>query len=106
MKTPEEFIKEYYQLPQSKIEKVRLKSLIKCIERYKEYYDSELKKLNIPVVMPSLPTSLKTLFSFIDDGCVEIFFYGNDGFDRQEKVKGKELMKKYILDAWNEGNEV
>ena len=55
--------------------------------------------------MPSLPTPLKDLFSFIDDGCVEIFFYGNDGFDRQEKVNGKELMKKYILDAWNEGNK-
>ena len=55
-------------------------------------------------VMPSLPTPLKDLFSFIDDGCVEIFFYVNDGFDRQEKVNGKELMKKYILDAWNEGN--
>jgi len=37
MKTPEEFVKEYYQLPQSKIETVRIKSLIKCIERYNEY---------------------------------------------------------------------
>jgi hypothetical protein len=50
MKTPEEFVKEYYQLPHSKIETVRIKSLIKCIERYKEYHDSEVIKLNIPAV--------------------------------------------------------
>jgi hypothetical protein len=51
MKTPEEFVKEYYQLPQSKIETVRIKSLIKCVERYKEYHESEVKKLTIPDVM-------------------------------------------------------
>lgn len=50
MKTPEEFVKEYYQLPHSKIETVRIKSLIKCIERYKEYHDSEVIKLNIPAI--------------------------------------------------------
>jgi hypothetical protein len=50
MKTPEEFVKEYYQLPHSKIETVRIKSLIKCIERYKEYHDSEVIKLNKPCV--------------------------------------------------------
>jgi hypothetical protein len=66
--------------------------------------EAETPALNKGAVMPSLPSSLKDLFAFIDDGCVEIFFYGNDGFDRQEKVNGKELMKKYILDAWSEGN--
>lgn len=54
MKTIEEFVKEYYQLPQSKIETVRIKSLIKCVERYKEYQDSEVKKLNIPAVIKSV----------------------------------------------------
>jgi len=54
MKTPKEFISEYYQLPQSKIETVRIKSLIRCLERYKEYYESEVKKLNIPVVSKSV----------------------------------------------------
>ena len=66
--------------------------------------NSEKPALQQGAVMPSLPTPLKDLFSFIDDGCVEIFFYGNDGFDGQERVNGKELMKKYILDAWKEGN--
>lgn len=51
MKTPEEFVNEYYQLPQSKIETVRIKSFIRCIERYKEYYESEVKKLTIPHVV-------------------------------------------------------
>jgi hypothetical protein len=51
MKTPEDFVNEYYQLPQSKIETVKIKSLIKCIERYKEYHDSEVKKLNMPDVV-------------------------------------------------------
>jgi len=42
---------------------------------------------------------IKDLISFIDDGNVEINFYGNDGSDNQEKVNGKELLKKYIHDA-------
>jgi hypothetical protein len=75
----------------------------RLIERITNLFSRE-PLMATPVVMPSLPIPLKDLFSFIDDGCVEIFFYGNDGFDRQEKVNGKELMKKYILDAWNEGN--
>jgi hypothetical protein len=51
-----------------------------------------------------MPSSIKELLSFIDDGSVEIFFYGNDGYDRQEKIDGKELLKQYILDAWREEN--
>lgn len=54
MKTPEEFIKEYYQLTQSKIETVRIKSLIRCLEREKEYHESEVKKLNKPDVIKSV----------------------------------------------------
>ena len=50
MKAPEEFVKEYYQLPQSKIETVRIKSLIKCVERFKQYYDSEVNKLNMSYI--------------------------------------------------------
>lgn len=50
MKTPEEFVNEYYQLPDSKIETVRIKSLIKCIERYINYLETEVEKLNIPDV--------------------------------------------------------
>jgi DNA integrity scanning protein DisA with diadenylate cyclase activity len=46
MKTPDEFVKEYYQLPQSKIETVRIKSLIRCLERYSEYLKCEVNSLN------------------------------------------------------------
>ena len=48
--------------------------------------------------------ALNDLFRFIDDGNTEISFYGNDGFDNQEKINGKDLMKKYIIDAFNESN--
>jgi hypothetical protein len=57
----------------------------------------------MPIPNPQLQNKTfnpKELFAFIDDGCVEISFYGNNGSDNQEKVDGKELMKKYILDAF------
>jgi len=42
MKTPKQFIMEYYQIPESEITTVRINSLIKCLERYKEYYDKQI----------------------------------------------------------------
>jgi hypothetical protein len=48
-----------------------------------------------------VPEELKTLFDFIDDR-IEITLYGNDGFDNQEVLNGRERMKKWILDAWSE----
>lgn len=54
----------------------------------------------------SLPSSLKELLSFIDDGCVEITFYGNDGFDNQEKIDGKKHLKNYIVNAWEDGGQM
>lgn len=46
MKTAEEFVKEYYQLPKSKVRSVSITSLIKCLKCYEE-------QLNKPCVINS-----------------------------------------------------
>lgn len=66
-----------------------------AMELYAEQRLSELRE-------PSLPSSLKELLSFIDGDRVEINFYGNDGFDSQEKIDGKKHLKNYIQNAWEE----
>ena len=47
-----------------------------------------------------LPKSFKTLFRCLEDSCYEINFYGNDGHDNQEKIDGKELLIKWIKEAY------
>lgn len=49
-----------------------------------------------------IPKELKTLFDFVDGDKIEIKLYGNDGFDNQEVLDGRDRLKKWILDAWTE----
>lgn len=79
----------------------------------KELFDIYVTSDAFKEIQPSEPEAkstpngmiLKELFTFIDDGCVEVNFYGNDGNDNQEKVDGKELLKKYIIEASQPVNE-
>jgi hypothetical protein len=49
----------------------------------------------------SLP-QLTELLKFIDGDRIEIKLFGNDGFDRQEVIDGRERMKAWILGAVKE----
>jgi hypothetical protein len=53
----------------------------------------------------TLPESFKTLFNCLQDSCYEINFYGNDGNDNQERINGKELLIKWITDAYFDSNQ-
>ena len=86
MKTPEEFINEYYQLPQSKIETVRIKSLIRCLEKYKEYYEINEIWINIE---KKRPTEQDGLILVTNGNIVEIVYYSE---------KEEELMKPWRYD--------
>ncbi len=63
--------------------------------------------VDVPPVRRSLPR-LEELLHFIDGDRIEIKLYGNDGFDGQEILDGREYLKKWITEAVEEarGNDI
>ena len=53
----------------------------------------------LPHVSGSLPDKFKDIIRFIESDLMEVKLYGNDGFDNQEELDGKEYLARLIKDA-------
>jgi len=61
--------------------------------------NSENGKLPIPLVSGSLPDKFTNIIRFIESDLMEVKLYGNDGFDNQEVLDGKEYLLRLIKEA-------
>ena len=74
--------------------------IIDAMQEYAAQFKAEKEK-----VTDKIPKSFKTLFRCLEDSCYEINFYGNDGNDNQEKIDGKELLIRWIKEAYSDSQQ-
>lgn len=61
--------------------------------------NEEKEQCTIPDVSGSLPDKFKDIIRFIESDLMEVKLYGNDGFDNQEELDGKEYLVRLIKEA-------
>ena len=61
----------------------------------------KLKNSKLPIthVSGSLPDKFADIIRFIESDLMEVKLYGNDGFDNQEELDGKDYLVKLIKEA-------
>ena len=62
------------------------------------------KLLDLLGVSGSLPDKFADIIRFIESDLMEVKLYGNDGFDNQEELDGKDYLVRLIKEAVGNGS--
>lgn len=100
---PDGFAKAYNEAT-IKHQNIKILGLLSNLERaYGNQDNSKPANCAIFDVSGSLPDKFADIIRFIESDLMEVKLYGNDGFDNQEELDGKEYLVRLIKEAV--GNE-